>query len=595
MVGVPGAAAFQLGPEKRVPAMPGSPVEVKIQSRSSPPTMPPLPPVNPGGPRPVSFTPTALSNGINHSPPTLNGAPSPPQRFSNGPASSTSSALTNQQLPATCGARQLSKLKRFLTTLQQFGNDISPEIGEKVRTLVLALVNSTVTIEEFHCKLQEATNFPLRPFVIPFLKANLPLLQRELLHCARAAKQTPSQYLAQHEHLLLNTSIASPADSSELLMEVHGNGKRPSPERREENSFERDTIPPEPPTKRVCTISPAPRHSPALPVPLMNPGGQFHPTPPPLQHYTLEDIATSHLYREPNKMLEHREVRERHHSLSLNGGYQDELVDHRLTEREWADEWKHLDHALNCIMEMVEKTRRSMAVLRRCQESDREELNYWKRRCNENTEMRKTGSELVSRQHSPGSADSLSNDSQREFNSRPGTGYVPVEFWKKTEEAVNKVKIQAMSEVQKAVAEAEQKAFEVIATERARMEQTIADVKRQAAEDAFLVINEQEESTENCWNCGRKASETCSGCNIARYCGSFCQHKDWERHHRLCGQNLHGQSPHSQGRPLLPGGRGSSARSADCSVPSPALDKTSATTSRSSTPASVTAIDTNGL
>ena len=59
MVGVPGAAAFQLGADKRVPAMPGSPVEVKIQSRSSPPTMPPLPPINPGGPRPVSFTPTA--------------------------------------------------------------------------------------------------------------------------------------------------------------------------------------------------------------------------------------------------------------------------------------------------------------------------------------------------------------------------------------------------------------------------------------------------------------------------------------------------------------------------------------------------------
>lgn len=68
-----------------------------------------------------------------------------------------------------------------------------------------------------------------------------------------------------------------------------------------------------------------------------------------------------------------------------------------------------LVQALNCIMEMVEKTRRSMAVLRRCQESDRDELNYWKRRYNENTEMRKTGNELVSRQHSPGSADSLSS------------------------------------------------------------------------------------------------------------------------------------------------------------------------------------------
>ncbi|XP_068005845.1 protein CBFA2T2 isoform X1 [Melanerpes formicivorus] len=586
MVGIPSGCQF--AGEKRVPVMPGSPVEVKIQSRSSPPNMPPLPPVNPGGPRPVSFTPTALPNGINHSPPTLNGAPSPPQRFSNGPSSSSSSSLTNQQLPATCGARQLSKLKRFLTTLQQFGNDISPEIGEKVRTLVLALVNSTVTIEEFHCKLQEATNFPLRPFVIPFLKANLPLLQRELLHCARAAKQTPSQYLAQHEHILLNTSTTSPADSSELLIEVNGNGKRHSPDRREDSSFEREPLPTEPPAKRVCTISPAPRHSPALTIPLMTPGGQFHPTPPPLQHYTLEDIATSHLYRDPSKLLEHREMRDRHSGIGLNGGYQDELVDHRLTEREWADEWKHLDHALNCIMEMVEKTRRSMAVLRRCQEADREELNYWKRRCSE-AEPRKAGTELLAR-HSPSSSDSLGSDSLREFSSRAGTGYVTEEIWKKAEEAVNEVKRQAMSEVQKAVAEAEQKAFEMIASERARMEQTIADAKRQATEDAFLVINEQEESTESCWNCGRKASETCSGCNIARYCGSFCQHKDWERHHRICGQSLHGQS-----KPLaLPAARAASAKSLD-GVASPALEKSSAATSRSSTPASVTAIETNGL
>ncbi|XP_058032282.1 protein CBFA2T2 isoform X2 [Ahaetulla prasina] len=577
--------------EKRVSVMPGSPVEVKIQARSSPSSMPPLPPVNPSGPRPVSFTPAALSNGMNHSPPTLNGAPSPPQRFSNGPASSSSSSLTNQQLPATCGARQLSKLKRFLTTLQQFGNDISPEIGEKVRTLVLALVNSTVTIEEFHCKLQEATNFPLRPFVIPFLKANLPLLQRELLHCARAAKQTPSQYLAQHEHILLNTNTASPADSSELLMEVNGNGKRHSPDRREENNFEREPIPSEPPTKRVCTISPAPRHSPSLMLPIINAAGQFHPTPPPLQHYTLEDIATSHLYRDASKMLEHRDLRERH-SIGLNGGYQDELVDHRLTEREWADEWKHLDHALNCIMEMVEKTRRSMAVLRRCQEADREELNYWKRRCSEPTEPRKGGSDSAMRQHSPASSDTINSESQRESSSRPGTaGYVTEEIWKKAE-AVNEVKRQAMSEVQKAVAEAEQKAFEMIASERARMEQTIADAKRQATEDAFLVINEQEESTESCWNCGRKASETCSGCNIARYCGSFCQHKDWERHHRICGQGLH-----SQVKPVSLSASRSSAATLNSveGIASPALEKTSTATSRSSTPASVTAVDTNAL
>lgn len=38
------------------------------------------------------------------------------------------------------------------------------------RQIFFSQQNSTLTIEEFHSKLQEATNFPLRPFVIPFLK-----------------------------------------------------------------------------------------------------------------------------------------------------------------------------------------------------------------------------------------------------------------------------------------------------------------------------------------------------------------------------------------------------------------------------------------
>lgn len=39
---------------------------------------------------------------------------------------------------------------------------------------------------------------------------------------------------------------------------------------------------------------------------------------------------------------------------------------------------------------------------------------------------------------------------------------------------------------------------------------------------------------QNCWNCGRKAYETCSGCHRARYCGTFCQHRHWETHHSTC-------------------------------------------------------------
>ena len=47
---------------------------------------------------------------------------------------------------ASSGAKQLSKLKRFLTTLQQFASDISPEIGDRVRNLVLSLVVSKLNM-----------------------------------------------------------------------------------------------------------------------------------------------------------------------------------------------------------------------------------------------------------------------------------------------------------------------------------------------------------------------------------------------------------------------------------------------------------------
>ncbi|MEQ2161768.1 hypothetical protein GOODEAATRI_012938, partial [Goodea atripinnis] len=74
----------------------------------------------------------------------------------------------------------------------------------------------------------------------------------------------------------------------------------------------------------------------------------------------------------------------------------------------------------------------------------------------------------------------------------------------------------------------------------------------------FLFLSHQ-----SCWNCGRKASETCSGCNTARYCGSFCQHKDWEKHHHVCGQGLQGLP----GGSSVPLGTPSSTPSASSSAP----------------------------
>ncbi|XP_070986258.1 protein CBFA2T3-like isoform X2 [Oncorhynchus clarkii lewisi] len=580
--------ANQGSTEQKVGTMPDSPADVKTQPRLTPPTMPPPPPAVSQAPnRNASFTPTTSRSMLNgsshssHSPTSLNGAPSTPNGFSNGPAMSSTASLSNQQLPPACGARQLCKLKRFLTTLQQFGNDISPEIGERVRSLVLGLVNSTLTIEEFHSKLQEATNFPLRPFVIPFLKANLPLLQRELLHCARMAKQTPAQYLAQHEQLLLDANASSPLDSSEIMMEINEHGKRRTPDRTKDS--ERDVHHPEHLAKRPCTISPSQRFSPStgLPahpppngLPTHPPNGLSHPNPPAPQHYRLEDMALAHHYRDAYRhTAEHREARDRHRQTAVHGARQEEVIDHRLTDREWAEEWKHLDNLLNCIMDMVEKTRRSLTVLRRCQEADREEMNHWIRRYSDVEDMKKGGSNGQPRPPPPpvplpphNSSSNTPNNVEtqqpieihRDFLHRPASGYLPEEIWRKVgatsiplspalkqlqnkqEEAVNEVKRQAMSELQKAVSDAERKAHEMISAERSKMERALAEARKQASEDALTVINQQEDSSESCWNCGRKASETCSGCNTARYCGSFCQHKDWEKHHHVCGQGLQG-------------------------------------------------------
>ncbi|KAJ8290728.1 hypothetical protein GJAV_G00016780 [Gymnothorax javanicus] len=521
--------------------MPDSPEDVKTQSRLMPTAMPPPPPT-PIVPRTSSMTPTALDNGSSHSPTTSNGAPSPPSSFGNGPSSSSSSSSSspaNQPLPPACGARQLSKLKRFLTTLQQFGNDISLEIGERVRALVLGLVNSSLTVEEFHSKLQEATNFPLRPFVIPFLKANLPLLQRELLICARTAKQNPVQYLAQHEQLL-DTSTTSLYDSSELQLDVNASKKRRSPERTKENGFNMESLNRQPPSKRLCTNSPGLYFSPNSD-PSYQTNGLLNPMVPAPKHCHLEDVGVTH----PCRHLADRELRDRHRLLGMPGAHQVGLINHRLNDREWAEEWKHLDHLLNCIMDMVEKTRRSLTVLHRCQEVDREELNLWIRCYSaiEDQKKEKGSNSALSQQRSPITRDpTASGKIHREFFPRTGFACVPDDMWKKAEEAVNEVKRQAVSELQKAVSEAEQKAHEMISLERAKMEHKVADAKRLAAEEAMSLINQQEDSSENCWNCGRKASETCSGCNAARYCGAFCQHKDWEKHHHVCCQTLPGQN-----------------------------------------------------
>lgn len=67
----------------------------------------------------------------------ISGSLSPPLP----PSAALSLSLLDSHVHGTSNSgRTLGKMKRFLSTLVQFGNDIAPDTGDRVRALVFSLV-----------------------------------------------------------------------------------------------------------------------------------------------------------------------------------------------------------------------------------------------------------------------------------------------------------------------------------------------------------------------------------------------------------------------------------------------------------------------
>ncbi|KAK9873850.1 hypothetical protein WA026_002207 [Henosepilachna vigintioctopunctata] len=437
-----------------------------------------------------------------------NGPPSPVNGGSNDsstpPLSASTAISVNlenvQSQHTTLGSlpsnltRQLVKVKRFLSTLVQFGNDIGADVGERVKSLVLNLVSSNLSIEEFHHSLQDVTNFPLRPFVLPFLRTHLPLLQREAQALARANKQSTLQYVRNHEHAVLDAAH-SPSELSDIFMpnEVNIAGVKRRASESYENGYSIHHVEDYPPNKKPLTQNPFyfAHHNMILPHVQTS-----------LSHPHLLDYSTQTI---PNK-----------------------IEDSNNNNNRGEEEWKNIYVMLNCILSMVEKTKRALTILQ--QRNNQDVTNDWFRKQDVSIDLKKAANEIMMQ--------AVKQTEER-----------VAEVKKRAEDAVNDVKRQAVIDLQKAVAVAEAKANELIAVERAKMEKLLSDSKKSIDENTKPhlenpenslsppVLTQPAPSQQNaCWNCGRKAHETCSGCGIARYCGSFCQHKDWENHHQVCSK-----------------------------------------------------------
>ncbi|CAF3628568.1 unnamed protein product [Rotaria sp. Silwood1] len=391
---------------------------------------------------------------------------------------------TQSNSPLQSTSKQLNKLRRFLSTLYYFGSDISNEIGERVRALMLAVINNALSVEEFHGKIQLTTSFPLRPFALPFLKSTLPLLQKDLLQLARQSKQTTSQYLAQHEEfILLPRDIIERSTSpsiSNSKEQIHDSTKRKLTDDTHELDERSRT------TKRSSAS-------------LNNNNNNNH-------HRSLvSSTITNNIVSSTSTRRDTRE-KERAFTTYLRE-YGSDTQDN--SSKNTDDDWRNAENMLNCILEMVTKAKRVLFML---QQKD----THLHR-------LAETNDLEWRRRH----ADILTQTEDR-----------IAEVRRKAEEAVLEIKRQSIIDLQKAVSQTEQKSNEILLREREQYQRLNQELKVQTFEEAYALLNRQEDGPEQCWHCGRRAIETCSACNIARYCGQYCQHRDWDLHQKLCGPDL---------------------------------------------------------
>lgn len=117
------------------------------------------------------------------------------------------------------------------------------------------------------------------------------------------------------------------------------------------------------------------------------------------------------------------------------------------------EEWKNIHVMLNCILSMVEKTKRALSILQ--QRNTQDITNDWFRKQDASVDLKKAANEIMIQ-------------AVRQTEERVA------DVKKRAEEAVNDVKRQAVIDLQKAVAAAEAKANELIAIERAKMDKLLS-------------------------------------------------------------------------------------------------------------------------
>lgn len=160
---------------------------------------------------------------------------------------------------------------------------------------------------------------------------------------------------------------------------------------------------------------------------------------------------------------------------------------------------------LQCILGMVEKTKRAITVLQQRTSQDREELVSWarktveeaeqevKRRASKGFDLHFQVLEEISK-HSVNFfwflSDELVSKTIKQTEERVS------DVKRRAEEAVSDVKRQAVVELQKAVRAAEEKANEAVGQTQSKIDKAVMEARRQAIEETLGMVNRQSDSSE---------------------------------------------------------------------------------------------------
>jgi runt-related transcription factor 1 len=228
-----------------------------------------------------------------------------------------------------------------------------------------------MSIEEFQQSLQEVTSFPLRPFVLPFLRAHLPLLHRDITQAARSTKQSPLSYCQTHESAFIDTACGPGEpqdifnhDPSDLSFKRKASEISGCYENGENSSGE-------------CTgggggytVTPKRRHiSSVFSPPFLLPSSSS------ADYYNTSYGGALTLNGNNNNAAATTPTSTTTSMNEIKGGGGGE------------EEWKNIHTMLNCILSMVEKTKRALGMLQSRAQQQQQQMNNnnadpWLRRAN---------------------------------------------------------------------------------------------------------------------------------------------------------------------------------------------------------------------